>query len=72
MEAGPHSVPKELILQAHVFSSDCLSLLLSLAWHTAWKGGGTEKEETGQLAKEIKLLQKKSPSMKIFWDIPFL
>lgn len=63
MEAGPHSVPKELILQTHVFSFDCLFLLLSLAWHAAWKGGGTV--DTGQPAKEIKLLQKKSPSMKM-------
>lgn len=62
MEAGPHSVPKELILQTHVFSFDCLSPLLSLAWHTAWKGGGTV--ETGQLAKEIKLLRKKAPVWK--------
>lgn len=59
----PSCVPKELIFQTHVFSFDCLSLLLSLAWHAAWKGGGTVG--TGQLAKEIKLLQKKSPSMKI-------
>lgn len=56
MEVGPHSVPKELILQAHVFSFDCLSPLPSLAWHTVWKGEGTA--ETGQLAKGMKLLLK--------------
>lgn len=64
MEVGPHSVPKELILQAHVFSFDCLSPLPSFAWHTAWKGEGTV--ETGQLAKGMKLLLKCSPPYKTF------
>lgn len=59
MEAGPHSVPKEPILPAHVFSFDRLSPLPSLAWCAAWKGGGTV--ETGQRAKEIKLLLKDRP-----------
>ena len=67
MEAGLHSVPKEPILQAHVFSFDYLSPLLSLAWSAAWKGGGTV--EKGQLAKEIKLL-KDSPSVSLSQEFP--
>lgn len=62
MEAGPRSVPKEPILQAHMLSFGCLSPLPSLAWRAAWEGGGTV--ETGQLAKEIKLFLKDGPAIK--------
>lgn len=47
---------------SHVFF-DCLSPLQSLASRAAWKGGGAVK--TGQHAKEIKLLLKESPDIKI-------
>lgn len=61
--AHPHLVIKRLIPQVCMLSF-FMSPLSSLAWHTAWKAWAATGE-TGQLAKEAKLLLKNNPKKSI-------